>query len=184
MDFEIRLIEFIQAGRSPFFDLAFQIISYIGSAFGLIAVGLILLCYKRKLCFWYVLTYGFVFLINNVLVKNLVHRVRPFVASDTIMNIGDKVTDFSFPSGHMACAVTIAIFLGYFLFQYFHKTSTRFGIVLCLCVYIGLVALSRMYLGKHYLTDLLGGMAIAGVICALGLVCMWLYHKKKGQTKK
>ena len=181
MEFELKIIEFLQAGRTPFFDLAFQVISYIGSAIGIIAVTLLLFVFKRKLCYSFLITYAFVYFVNNFIVKNLVKRVRPFVA---ILNIGDKVTDFSFPSGHIACAVTIAFFLGYFLFQYFKKSSTRFGIVLCLVIYVGLVAISRMYLGKHYLTDLLAGMLIAGTISIIGLLVMHFYYKKKGLPKK
>lgn len=178
MDFEIELIKFLQSGRNQFFDVSFQVISTVGSVLGVVAFCILLLCTKRKLLFWYLFSYGFVFLTVGIL-KHTVERIRPFNVSDSIINIGDAVNSFSFPSGHTACATAIAIFLGYLLFQYFQKKSTRIGIVLTCCVYVGLVALSRMYLGKHYLTDVIAGIVISATICVLGLIFMKIIQKKR-----
>lgn len=181
MGFEIKLIEFLQAGRSPFFDMSFQVLSAIGSVLGVVALCILFLLFKKELCFWYLFSYGFVLLTVNIM-KNCIQRVRPFNATDTIKNIGDVVTGYSMPSGHAACATAIAIFMAYFLFQYFTKKSTRVGIVVACSLYVGLVCLSRMYLGKHYLTDLLAGIAVSATICALGLVLM--HFAQKGRKKK
>lgn len=178
MDFEIKIIEFLQSGRSPFFDVSFQLISAIGSTMGVVAACLLFLLFKRKLCFWYLFSYGFVYLTVSIM-KNSIQRMRPFNVTDIIENIGDVVTGFSFPSGHAACATAIAIFVGYFLFQYFKSKGTRVGIVLSCCLYVGLVCLSRMYLGKHFLTDVLAGVAVSAVICALGLTLMYFVNKRK-----
>lgn len=178
MNFEIEIIEFLQSGRCQFFDVSFQIISALGSTLGVVALCLLFLVKKPKLCFWYLLSYGFVYLTVRIL-KETVQRVRPFNVTDAIANIGDTVTDFSFPSGHVACATAIAIFLGYFLFQYFKSRGMRVGIVLSCSVYVVLVALSRMYLGKHFLTDVLAGAIISAVICSLGLLLMHFASKKK-----
>lgn len=182
MDFEIRIIEFLQAGRSPFFDLSFQIFSKLGSVLGVVFLCAVLLLFNRKLLLWYGLSYGVVFTVVRFL-KHVIHRVRPFNVTDSILNLGGSVQDYSFPSGHAACATAIAIFLGYFLFKYFKNKGVRVGIVLCLCVYVGLVCLSRMYLGKHYLTDLLAGVAISAAICVVGILLMRFFERKKGDKK-
>ncbi len=180
MEFEIKIIEFLQAGRTPFFDTFFQIVSLLGSFLGVIFLCVLFLIFNRKLLFWYLASYGLVFGIVRLL-KHLVERVRPYNAADTIVSIGDAVQDYSFPSGHVACATAIAVFLGVFLFCYFRKRGERTLVVLSCMAYVGLVALSRMYLGKHYLTDLLGGCAISLVVCALGIWLMFAYmlHKLK-----
>lgn len=183
MDFEIQIIRFLQAGRTPFFDGFFQIVSNLGTYLGAAALIVLLLIFNRRLCFWYLFSYGFVYLVNNVLVKNLVQRPRPFDVSSTVLNLGDAVTDFSFPSGHIACATAIAIFLGYFLFQIYKKRNERIWIVLGCSAYLVLVAVSRMYLGKHYLTDLIGGFAISAIICLLGIWFMRTYYKHKKEEK-
>ncbi len=182
MDFEIEIIEFLQSGRNQFFDVSFQVISWVGSVLGVLALCILLLRFRPKLCFWYLFTYGFVLLTVRI-VKGVVERVRPFNATDTILNLGDTTTDFSFPSGHAACATAIAIFLGYFLFQYFKSKKARVGIVVCLTAYVALVCLSRMYLGKHYLTDLIAGVLISAVICVLGLLFMKFCQKRKEKQK-
>ena len=178
MEFEIKIIEFLQAGRTPIFDQVFQIISWAGSVVGFVGMLIFFLCFKKGLAFWSLFTYGFVYLSVSAL-KVLVARTRPFNISETVENIGEIVHEFSFPSGHVACATTIAIFLGYFLFDYYKKTSIRIWSVLCLTMYVFLVGLSRMYLGKHFLTDLLGGMAVAGAVCTLGIILMTMYNKKR-----
>ncbi len=178
MGFEIKIIEFLQSGRTPFFDTSFQLISQMGSWLGVVFLCVVLLIFNRHLIIWYLGTYGVVLGVVNLL-KNVVARVRPFNVTDQIVSIGDVVQDYSFPSGHVACATAIAIFFGLFLFTYFKGKGARTLIVICCAVYVGLVALSRMYLGKHYLTDLIGGFVISGVICVVGILFMFWYMVKK-----
>ena len=182
MDFEIKLIEFLQAGRTPFFDVSFQVISLMGSFVGAVALVLIFLFTKRKYAFWFLFTYGFTYLIQSLL-KTTIQRERPFNVSDTIANIGDVVTSFSMPSGHTACATMIAIFLGAFLFSIYKKKGQRIWITLALVVYVGLVMLSRMYLGKHYLTDVLAGAGLSIIMGAIGLTLMIIYEKRKKKNE-
>lgn len=181
MDFEIKIIEFLQSGRTPFFDASFQILSELGSVMGVVLICLVFLFFDRKLLFWYLFSYGFVNLIVRI-IKGTVERIRPYNASNTIQIIGDRVQDFSFPSGHMACATAIAIFLAVFLFLKYKQKGVRVMVVLSCCVYVGLVGLSRMYLGKHYLTDLIAGFAISAIICVLGLLLMRFYYINKNKN--
>ncbi len=178
MAFEINIIEFLQAGRNPFFDTAFLMISKIGSALGIVGLCIFFLIFNRRMLGWFLFSYGFVNVAVRI-VKGLVERVRPYNLVDTVLCLGDKVEDFSFPSGHTAAATAIAIFLGFFLFAHFKSRGMRVGIVMSLCVYVGLVAISRMYLGMHYLTDVLAGFAISAVICALCITFMWFYYRSK-----
>lgn len=182
MDFEIKIIEFLQGGRNPFFDMSFQILSKLGSVLGIAFLVVLLLFFNRKLCFWYLFSYGFAALFVKVL-KGLVKRVRPYNISDSILALDGFSQDFSFPSGHATCATAIAIFLAYFLFKYFKSKPARVGIV-CVCiVYVALVCLSRMYLGKHYLTDVLAGVAISAVVCTVGILFMKFYEKQRAKRK-
>lgn len=183
MDFEIKLIEFLQAGRTPFFDASFQVISLIGSYVGAVALVLFLLFFKKRYAFFFLFSYGFAYLTQSIM-KSTIMRERPFNVSDTIFNIGDTVTSFSMPSGHVVCATMIAIFLGAYLFSIYKKKSSRVWISLALGVYVLLVMLSRMYLGKHFLTDVLAGAGVGIVFAVLGLVLMYFYGKSKKKPVK
>lgn len=178
MDFEIKLIEFLQSGRSPFFDSTFKIISAIGSVAGVVVLCLLFLFTRKKMFFWYLFSYGITALLIWVL-KDQIQRVRPFALTDAVVCIGEPSTDFSFPSGHSACATAMAIFVGYNLFTSYKQTSTRVGIVFTCGLFVGLVGLSRMYLGMHYLTDVIAGIVISAVICTLGIILMRIYEKQK-----
>lgn len=182
MEFEIKIIEFLQAGRTPFFDASFQVISMIGSYVGAVALVIFFLFTKKRYAFWFLFTYGFAYLTQSIL-KESIARPRPFNVSDTIANIGDVVTDFSMPSGHTVCATLIAIFLGAYLFSIYKKKGQRVWILLALAVYVGLVMLSRMYLGKHFLTDVIAGLGLGIIFGVLGLVLKYFYDKYKEKNK-
>ena len=183
MGFEIKIIELLQSGRNAFFDTSFKMITMLGSVFGVLAVSLLFLLKKRKLFFWYLFSYAMAAVLVLIL-KDQIQRVRPYNFTDSIFCIGGQSTDFSFPSGHSACATAIAIFVGYALFTSYKKVGTRVGIVFGCALFVGLVGLSRMYLGMHYLTDVLAGIAISAVVCALGIILMKIYEKqKKGKNE-
>jgi len=177
MDFEIEIIKFLQSGRNNFYDVSFQAITMLGSVLAVVLFALFLFKFKHHLAVWYLVTYGFAALVIAI-VKATVLRVRPFVASEDIVLIGKVSSDFSFPSGHTACAMAIAIFMGYFLFGHYKKAGARALIVICLSMYVGLVGLSRMYLGAHYLTDVLAGAAISAVICTSFILILRHLNKK------
>ena len=93
----------------------------------------------------------------NVSLKNLFDRARPGWA-DPLMALADP----GFPSGHTMMATIIYGFMAIFLIPTSASWLSRF-LILALAVFlVFLVALSRMYLGAHYLSDVLAAMA-AGV---------------------
>lgn len=106
-----------------------------------------------------------------LVLKLVVDRPRP---PDEYWQIPDGVHTASFPSGHTLCATTLVLVTGYLAW----RTERSLHVLLWWAggslVTIGLVALSRLYLGFHFLTDVLAGacvgVAILGV--AIGVVRM------------
>ncbi len=86
--------------------------------------------------------------------KEFFHRPRPLDSVVRVLAI-EPISRFSFPSGH---ATIIASVLGYY------ATHKKKIFALGLLILTILVAFSRMYLGVHFLTDLIAGMILGIVV--------------------
>jgi len=86
----------------------------------------------------------------NVVLKNIFDRPRPRV-SYYIEN------GFSFPSGHSTIAVAFYGFIAYFLLRNMKNKKKKVAIIFFASILIFAIGLSRMYLGAHYLSDVIGG---------------------------
>jgi membrane-associated phospholipid phosphatase len=98
-------------------------------------------------------------------VKTIVARPRP--ASD-LQIIPGLETSYSFPSGHTTGAATLVLVSGYLLWR---RRRTRWTLVWWAVASVGIVALvagSRLYLGYHFVTDVLAGACLG--LATMGLV--------------
>ena len=105
------------------------------------------------------LTAGLTFLLGlgiNQVILLFVHRPRPYAAGISHLIIG-RSTDWSFPSDHATASIAI---VAAFAMQGLPRRTL--GLLLLAL----LVCLSRVYVGTHYVTDILGGWATA-VVAAL-----------------
>ena len=150
-----------------FFTPFSQILNLLGKGGALlIAVSLALMLFPRtrKVVTVMLLALGVGALITNLGLKPTVARPRPYVMESGVFQsmwelAGQHMeSDFSFPSGHTtaATAAMVAIFLSC------PKRKSWVALVFAL-----LMGLSRIYLGVHYFSDVLGGFvagAIGGIV--------------------
>lgn len=113
-------------------------------------------------------------LFNNMLIKNLVARTRPYRVIDTLTILIEEPGEFSFPSGHTSSSFAAAVVL-------FLLLPRKYGVpaMILAC----LIGISRLYVGVHYPTDVLGGM-IMGTLLAVGAVKLVDFVAKKLAEKK
>jgi undecaprenyl-diphosphatase len=100
--------------------------------------------------------------IINLLLKWLYQRPRP-----DYLPLAFEST-YSFPSGHAMNSFIFYACLAYFIIRNTKNQKIRLATVLSLCILVGLIGLSRVYLGVHYPSDVLagyiGGLLWFGVI--------------------
>ena len=90
-------------------------------------------------------------------IKLLVERPRP---GEDVVSVTSTLGDFSFPSGHVVSYVSLYGFLFFLVYVLFKRSGWRTA-VLSLCgLLVGLVGISRIYLGHHWASDVLGGYAL------------------------
>ncbi|MBD5506695.1 MAG: phosphatase PAP2 family protein [Lachnospiraceae bacterium] len=112
-------------------------------------------------------------LINNILLKNLVARTRPYEVIEGLTYLVRRPSEFSFPSGHAGSSFAAA---GVML----RRLPKRYGIpAFVLAV---LIALSRLYVGVHYPSDVLFGV-ISGILISYAAEAvverMWKRKKER-----
>lgn len=105
-------------------------------------------------------------IVNNLILKNLVARTRPYEAVDGLQRIIEAQRDLSFPSGHTGSSFAAAVVI-------FLTCPRKIGGPALILAF--LIMFSRLYVGVHYPTDVLAGM-ITGTVIAV-LVCR-VYREK------
>jgi membrane-associated phospholipid phosphatase len=108
-------------------------------------------------------------LITNVALKNMVARIRPYEVVSGLEILIRAPHDYSFPSGHTCSAFSAAL-------VYYRMLPRKWGITAVIIA--SLIAFSRLYLGVHYPSDVLGGI-LAGAFAAWTGVKVNEYMEKK-----
>ena len=137
----------------------------------IVSVLLLISSKTRKVGILALLSLGLGFLITNVCLKNLIARPRPFAEIEALTILIKAPHDFSFPSGHTCASFAVAGI-------YFKMLPKKYGLsAIILAVLIGF---SRLYVGVHYPTDVLGGLIIGLGSSAL----VYFLYKKLLTTSK
>ncbi len=102
----------------------------------------------------------------NALVKEAVSRPRP---DASLVNVITELSTYSFPSGHVMFYVTFFGFLLFLSLRLLKRPWQRALVSAILILLIALVGLSRMVLGEHWATDVLGGYLLGSLMLALSI---------------
>ncbi len=166
-----------QSLSNPFFDWLMPVLSGNKLFMPMVLVAAVALIWKQRtkgaLCVAFIaiaVSLGDPLIINSI--KHAVMRPRPFVAMPEAITLVGRTESFSLPSAHAAnmAAAAMVAFL-------FFRRSWRFMVPLAAAV-----AISRIYNGAHYVSDVLVGAALGGgyaamLVWAMERVWQWAGRK-------
>lgn len=162
---DLQITKAIQQINSPALAVLMNVVSWPGFSPQslIITAALILLIYFLGLK-WEGLMALFAVVLStgiNVLVKDLVHRPRP---TSSLVKVAAVLSSFSFPSGHVMFYVTFFGFIIFLVFSLMKTSLTRNFLLVIFGILIFFIGVSRIYLGEHWASDVLGAYLLASLI--------------------
>lgn len=134
--------------------LIVKMITNLGSATCLILLCIFILLNNKRIGI-YVTTNLILISIINVILKNLIQRPRPTIYP-LILETG-----YSFPSGHSMASMAFYGYLIYLIYKHISNTNLKYTLMFMLGILIILIGISRVYLGVHYISDVIAGFLIS-----------------------
>ena len=133
-------------------------ITNLGGATFLIILSTILfiIIKKKKIPLYIFMNLTCAFLTNEI-TKSIFTRSRPIG-----INLIDE-TGFSYPSGHSMVSLSFYGFITYLLLKNCKNNSIKTIIIISSIALISLIGFTRIYLGVHYLSDVIGGFLLATI---------------------
>lgn len=189
-DFDLAITRAVQSIQAPWFDTLMRVVGFPGYP-PQIYVELVVLL----LLFWFAGLHweAVTLLVSNLGigalgtgVKLLVARMRPSPDLVNVANPNLQGGGLSFPAGHVQGAVVVLGFFIYLLGKLPRRTWWQSALMIVLGLLLALMGLSRIYVGEHWFSDVVGGYL-------LGAIGLWLtirfyewgvnkYAKRKKET--
>lgn len=163
--------------RIPYLSKSMRLATYLGYEGVVVTavIGTIVMALRRwwsELIIWITTISGAI--IINRLMKGQFETVRQMVGHPDVLEVST-----GFPSGHTMMSLVAYGVLAYIISQHVQDRRQKQLVFIAAGLLIGLIALTRLYLTVHYLSDVLGGFACGSAW--LGL-CMglfaWLHERK------
>ena len=176
-DYNFKIDKFnvvVANNRNGFLTSFLKIFTHLGSFYALAVlavVGVVLIWFvmkNKRLSAFYAGTFAIV-CIANFLIKQIVRRVRP----EHLMII--KETGFSFPSGHAMMTMCFFALAIHFVCRTIKNKPLKITLISLFSAVVLAIGFSRIYLGVHYLSDIIAGFLIS---YAIVVVCLIVYNTK------
>lgn len=181
--FDTAVIAFVQGLETPWLTSIMKVFTWIGSGYVVASIALIgfivlyfVLHYRQQAFLLIVVIAGSV--IFNSVLKNYFKRERP-----EIHRILDA-NGFSFPSGHSMMAFALYAILAYIAWRNVRTMTSRVVLLLFTAFMIIIIGASRIYLGVHYPSDIVGGFAVSALWVTIAItVYAYFQHKREKKEK-
>lgn len=165
--FDNIILEYLQDRMNPMLLEVMKFISFIGSYVFIAPVMAIIFIYNYIKKRYYIaklllLSTGGAWILNFIL-KQIFRRIRP------IEYFLVEQSDFSYPSGHTMVATTFYLTTAFLLTRNIKDKRKRILCYFTAATLIFLMGISRLYLGVHWPTDVLGGFLIGYIFFSLSV---------------
>jgi membrane-associated phospholipid phosphatase len=170
-DFELDFLKWVEGLRTRFLDIFFEGITILGEETLIILLVVALwFAVDKKLAQQAFFVTATSLSVNGI-IKNFAKVPRPFTKGVSCVR-PDTATGYAFPSGHTQGFATWSSF--------FAAKFKKAWLTILVAVLVGLVAFSRLYLGAHYPSDVIVGVALGVGLSILG---NYLFEKVKDVKK-
>lgn len=152
----------------------FKVVTHLGGVAFIVLLGVLCFMFYKKNR-WFI-TFDLVgCTIVNQTIKHIVRRPRP-----NVLRLVEE-SGYSFPSGHSMISVAFYGLVIYLIYKNVNNKYLKWTLITLLSLLILTIGFSRIYVGVHYFTDVIGGYLLA---LAYLIVYIYIYNKKVRKDEK
>ena len=178
---DVTITHEFQENQAPWLHFIMLAVSFIGNVTAL-SLGLIVLA---AALFWIVdlrleavvvMALSAISAFLNTLIKYIVARPRP---TSSLVDVIQNASGLSFPSGHVMSYIAFwGLLFSFAIILFKGNRWWRTALLIISGLFVVLVGPSRIYLGDHWASDVLGAYLIGGVLLGISL---WIYLALKSK---
>ena len=161
------ILRSVRLALSPFPSYIPIFVCEFGKAYGIalfwpmVTAGCVLVSHKLYLKAFMLILFTQIAFFLYILMKDYVCRPRPD---------GCTISTFGFPSGHSCLSMCFCGILIYLVYCYVRSDFWRNFLIILFGAWILLIGVSRMWLGAHFLSDVLAGYALGLILVNLFII--------------
>ncbi len=176
---DVQITTALQTITTPFFSTLMVWVSWLGyGPQNAIIVLVIVLAFYMSGLHWEAIMAIVAAVFSGAvdfLVKDLIQRPRP---TSVYVNVVALLNSYSFPSGHVMFYLCFFGFVGFLIFSLLKPSIKRTLILVFTGLLIILIGVSRIYLGEHWPSDVLGAYLL-GALTLVAIIQFYNWGKKR-----
>lgn len=151
-----------------------KVITELGGVAFIVLAGVLIFMFCKKIRWFVTFDLVGVTLINQA-IKHIIRRPRP-----NVLRLVEE-DGYSFPSGHSMVSMAFYGIIIYLVYKNVTNKYLKWTLITLLSLLILSIGFSRIYVGVHYFTDVVGGFLLG---LAYLIIYINIYNKKVGKNEK